>query len=182
MGGERAPDLKVERRLSPAPQHDLRLVAQRARRHAKRERDWVEIERATGVEDARGCRPGGDKADLAMRHVNQAVGGPVEYGFEHFAKRRGIGAVRDQEPFVGPEPESRAVNAFASRPKPLRGLGPESDPAGETRALPAPQDEAGGRRRLGQGESRTRGKREALERRAGAERRRQTCRRAPGLS
>ena len=90
-----------------------------------------------------------------MRDVDQAVSGSVEHGFERFAERRGIGAVRDHEPFVGAEPQSRAANALARRPESHRRLGAEGNPAGDAGALAAAQDEAGGRRRLRQGESRT---------------------------
>ena len=103
----------MEGRLGAAPQHDLHFVEQGAGREADRKGLEVEIERAAGIEDARRRRTAGDEADLAMRNVDQAMRGSLEHRLEHGADIGGVGAVRNQEPFVGAEPQSRAPCALA---------------------------------------------------------------------
>ena len=101
----------------------------------------IEIERAAGVEDARRGRTAGDEADLAMRDVDEAMSGSVEHQLEHPADIRGVGAVRNQEPFVGAEPQSRASFALARRTEPRRRLDAERHPAGDAHRLAPAQDE-----------------------------------------
>ena len=76
------------------------------------------VERAAGVERSRRGRPAGDKADLAMRDVDQAVGGPVEHRLD--AARR---APRNRR-----RPRSTAIRrAQATRPRAPRLRPPAPD-------------------------------------------------------
>src|ERR1700683_2610230 len=101
----------MEGRLGAAPEYDLDLVEQGARREADRKGLEIKIERAAGVEDARHRRTASDDADLAMRDVDEAMSGSVQHRLQHAADIWGV--IRDQQPFVRAEPQSRASCSLA---------------------------------------------------------------------
>ena len=81
---------------------------------------------------------------------------------------RGVGAVCDQQPFVGPEPQRCAPCALARRTEPRRRLGAERHPAGHAHGLAPAQNESRRRRRFRQRESRPCRKSKTCKRRAGS--------------
>ena len=129
-GAQRAPDLDVERALAAAPEHDLRLVVERARRHADRKSARIEIERAAGVERPRRGRSADDKPELGECQTSTRLwGGPVEHRFEHFCR-----AAQDRR-----RPQSSAIRPGrhhkAARPAPSPA-GPSLDGGSAPKAMP----------------------------------------------